>query len=272
MRRALALMAAALLLTGCGGARVTPLGTMADGTTQPPTGTPVPAPTAAAEAWDLVWFSDSSVAKAVTGYAAAIHERLGVPVRIHNFWGPGDRGSAAFISDLTNVEAVEQAIKEAEVIVLYTNPARTPAGDAVAAACMEGVKGHPPKLYVAADFKEFAESLTSIYERIFELRNGQTVVLRAVDLYVPVLAGWKAAGVERECTSDWEVWTSVLRSAAEAWHVPVASMYDAFNGPNHDQDPTEKGLISSDGAHPSEAGTAAQVAVLDALGYDPVKR
>jgi hypothetical protein len=47
----------------------------------------------------------------------------------------------------------------------------------------------------------------------------------------------------------------------------MASMYDAFNGPDHDQDPVAKGYIGDDGEHCSDAGKAAQVDVLDALGY-----
>jgi hypothetical protein len=47
-------------------------------------------------------------------------------------------------------------------------------------------------------------------------------------------------------------------------------MYDAFNGPAHDEDPVANGYISADGAHPSDAGRAVQVDVIDALGYQPV--
>ena len=49
---------------------------------------------------------------------------------------------------------------------------------------------------------------------------------RAVDAYVASLADWKAAGIERECTSGWEAWTSLSRSVASEYGVPMASMYD----------------------------------------------
>jgi len=273
MRRALGLFAAALLSTGCGAAVPSSPGTTVSDVTEAPSGTPTSAPSAAVEAWDLVWFSDSSVAAAVDAYATKIQERLGVTVRVHNFWGPAERGSAVFIAEMTEVAAVEQAIVDAEVIILYANPARTSAGDALAAACVfETQGGIPPENYTAADFKEFAERLQFLYGRIFELRSGRTAVIRAVDAYVASLADWKAAGIERECTSGWEAWTSLSRSVASEYGVPMASMYDAMNGPKHDQDPKDQGLIGPDGVHPSEAGTVAQVAVLDALGYDPISR
>jgi hypothetical protein len=52
--------------------------------------------------------------------------------------------------------------------------------------------------------------------------------------------------------------------------VAVASFYDEFNGPNHDEDPREKGYVFGDGYHPSPEGTVVQAQVLHALGYEPI--
>lgn len=48
------------------------------------------------------------------------------------------------------------------------------------------------------------------------------------------------------------------------------TMYDAFNGPDHSEDPREKGYIGSDGAHTSPAGREAMVAALHIAGYEPL--
>jgi len=40
--------------------------------------------------------------------------------------------------------------------------------------------------------------------------------------------------------------------------------------PEHDEDPVDEGYVGADGLHPSAEGNAAQVVVLDALGYDPI--
>lgn len=273
-RHPLAVLATLILVAGCGTAGTpSPTGTPTSSSSAHPT-SPTSSATspAAAEAWDLVWFSDSNVAGAAELYAAKIHERLGVDVLLHNFWGPSVRGSAVFIAEMSEVDAVEQAIKEAEVIVLYANPARTTTGDALGQACIWEMDKSKPQTYTAADFTDFADHLRFIYDRIFELRAGRTAVIRALDAYVGTLPAWKAAGIERQCTASWEAWTSTARVVAGEYHVPMASMYDAFNGPRHDQDPAASGLIGADGAHPSEAGSALQASLLDALGYDPVKR
>ena len=263
-------VAAVALVAGCGSATSGPPST---GPGAGPTSSPTVATTATSspEVWDLVWFSDSSASLAAL-WASRIEAVNGVQVRVHDFWGPSIRGSASFIGELTEVEAVEQAIVEAEVIGLYANPARTTAGDELGAACAFDIGSRTPPAYTARDFAEYADQLRFIYDRIFELRGGRTAIIRAVDAYVPILAEWRTAGIEKACTAGWEAWTSVARTVAADYGVPMASIYDAFNGPGHDQNPADKGYIGEDGAHPSDAGSAAQVAVLDALGYEPVTR
>jgi lysophospholipase L1-like esterase len=45
-------------------------------------------------------------------------------------------------------------------------------------------------------------------------------------------------------------------------------VYDAFNGPNHDQDPRDKGYIGSDGMHTNETGQDIIADLLRELGYE----
>jgi len=47
----------------------------------------------------------------------------------------------------------------------------------------------------------------------------------------------------------------------------VAQVYDAFNGPLHDQDPGAAGLLAFDDFHPNAAGHALIASRLRALGY-----
>jgi len=47
-------------------------------------------------------------------------------------------------------------------------------------------------------------------------------------------------------------------------------VYDAFNGPNHDEDPREKGYIGPDGEHTNEEGRKIIAKLFHELGYEPV--
>lgn len=264
----------AALLVSCGSA-----GSPSATASQSPEGTPssTVAPSAdetdAVETWDLVWFSDSSVAVSDL-WAERIEERLGIMVRVHNFGYPNEPGgqTGPILEWIGTAEALE-VLAEAEVIGLYTNPGTTEAGDKVGEECAtsDATPRDPPEVTSVEDYEPYADRLRSIYDRIFELRAGQPTIVRALDLYTPTLDQWTAAGVETECTAAWEAWTSVARDVAAEYGVPMASMYDAFNGPQHDEDPVDKGYIGEDGEHPSAEGNAAQVEVLDALGYDPVE-
>lgn len=280
MSRSVCVVLAAVLAAGCANvpsASVASPSTPGGPSAPPPSASPPAAqPTASPTAvFDLVWFSDSSV-DAAELLAPRIEQALGVEVRIHDFWGPATRGSAVFIAEMTEVEAVEQALVDAEMIVLYANPALTEAGDKTGEVCIppDPTPRDPPPVFTSADFEPFAERLRFIYDRIFYLRGARTrtVIIRAVDAYVASLSHWKLAGIEPECTADWEAWTSTARAVAAEFGVPMASMYDAFNGPNHDEDPLAKGLLGPDRMHPSAAGSKLQVDVLDALGYAPVGR
>ena len=61
-----------------------------------------------------------------------------------------------------------------------------------------------------------------------------------------------------------------VHEAAVTYGVPTVSMYDAFNGAEHSEDPREKGYIFVDGQHTTDEGKAAMVDVLHAAGYDPI--
>jgi hypothetical protein len=129
----------------------------------------------------------------------------------------------------------------------------------------------PPVAYSTEDFALYRDVLRSIYDAVVELRDGQPTIVRAIDLYNPVLADWRAAGIDAECTAAWETWSEVIRVTAAEYGVPTVSMYDALNGPDHQQDPRLAGYISMDGEHTSGEGRVVQVEALHALGYAPVR-
>jgi hypothetical protein len=59
-----------------------------------------------------------------------------------------------------------------------------------------------------------------------------------------------------------------LREASDELGVTFVSFYDDFNGPEHNEDPREKGYIRSDGYHASTEGSDAQARLFHDIGYD----
>lgn len=67
------------------------------------------------------------------------------------------------------------------------------------------------------------------------------------------------------------VYLVVIQQAATACNIPLVSLYDEFNEVTHDEDPREKGYISSDGIHTSDTSQQAISDLLRDAGYKPVK-
>jgi hypothetical protein len=228
-------------------------------------------PAETSEPWDLVWFSDSTGWGIADLWGERIAEELGVEVRVHDY-ATGNL-TASLVRTWIEAEGSErrESLAGAEVIVIFGNPIGSGAtSDIDRCVSTSTAPRDPPQHYTAEDFLPYRDLLVSIYETVFDLRQGQPTIVRAIDMYNPVIADHREAGIEAECTAAWEAFSQTIREAAAEFGVPTASMFDAFNGPNHDEDPREKGFIGPDKQHTTDEGKAAMVEVLHALGYDPV--
>jgi hypothetical protein len=228
-----------------------------------PTVSPVPA-TPTPQVWDLVIMSDSTLIGVGRRYAAFIQEDLGVQVELHDLWR-GDLSAAALLDNLRNDEKWRSAAAGAEVIVYFGNPIGTATGDWHCVSRPYAVTDCSPETFTA-----YQAALEAVAEEILGLRAGAPTLLRATDFYVPVLSLWREAGVAADCTGCIETMNAAVHAAAAAHGVPVAHVYDAFNGPNHDQDARDLGYIGADGVHTSDLGKDVIAGLLRDLGYAPV--
>ena len=243
-------------------------------------------PFAAGEPVDLLFISDSSGSIVRERYAELAGEALGREIRLD-----------------TSVDADPQAIRtrfaeavaEAEIIVFYHHsggfeqdmPAPTfERGCIDPVAALEdpnyledpdylgpewtpGARWEPVSVVPAAeDWQPYRDWLSSVWEAIWEARDGRPVVLRGYDVYNPWFGQWVELGVEPECTAIWEGQAQAAREAAEANGAVFVSFYDLFNGPDHDEDARAKGWIGDDGFHANEAGGAAAAEALAAIGFE----
>lgn len=251
MKRAAGLVAvAALILTGCGSSGG-----------QPATGAQLDT----SEPWDLVWFSDSMGGGVAEAWADLIEEAEGVEVRVHDHVVGG-----ADIELVRGMVGAYREVADAEIIVVYGNPSFTAPQDMSLCLPNSSLLPDLPQRHTAADFAAYGDAYRDIFDIIFELRSGQPTVIRTFDLFTGMLANWRDAGKEAECTAGWEAQAEAIREASDEYGVLTASFYDAFNGVNHDEDADEKGLIDSDDYHASPEGILAQAEVLHALGYDAI--
>ena len=271
-----------LLLAACASPAPTATPVPPTPTPIPPTPTSVPptpttVPTEEVTEWDLVFINDPRGWGVAERYAAHIENDLGITVTVYDLAlsnlslgrvlralrGEGQE-SHAVLKDLRDI------IPDAEVVVFFANPV-----DSIS-------EKHPgdwncdaiaPKHYVVdcslETFEKYKADLDAFYEQVFALRGDAPTIIRAVDPYA-TYSIWEEVGVVNECTACWETLSGVLRQAAAKHNVPFVSVYDAFNGPNHDQDPREKGYIEPGGLRTSELGQQVYADLLREVGYDPV--
>ena len=91
-----------------------------------------------------------------------------------------------------------------------------------------------------------------------------------MDFYVPIHSEWKQRGEYEENRRCWNALNETVHQAAAEFEIPVARVYDALNGPNHDEDLREKGYIRDDGLHTNEKGQKVIADLFRKLGYDSI--
>jgi len=225
-------------------------------------------------AWDLVVIGDSSLWKLADAFAAQIEADLGIQVEARDFTiGNLSAGSVlevlrGGVTSNARLERLPDALREADVVVMFVNPEDSvdPKNPMEFGACF---MYQAPSNCEPETFNRYVSDLKGIWTQIMKLRRGKETILRAVDLYNPLVAGWQEKGVFTACTECWENLSQAVRTAAEAKNIPFLSRLDAFNGPDHSEDPRQKGYIVEDGEHPSDLAAAYTSELLAAMGYEP---
>ena len=259
------LLTTSILLTGC----ATP--------TAPPPAQPE-LPTGSDAEWTLIVIGDSSLGGLGKALASQIENDVGVRVVRYDSVVPElSAGHVLEALEMENPpsqsweEELAEAMRQAKVlvVVMFVNPVDSV--DPEKPLDLDGCfASRAPASCPPESFQQWASDLKAIWARILELRAGQPAILRATDLYNPLVAPWKEHGVLEACTVCWENMSQAARLAAEAYGISFLSRYDAFNGADHGEDPREKGFIVGDGEHPSDLAAQYTAELLSQMGYEPL--
>ncbi len=208
-----------------------------------------------------------------------------MPSRLKKMWGVkvilddfaiGDLSAGAVLQALqtgkapiSRLEELPTALKEADVIVMFANPM-----DSLDLETSQSIDScfaaSAPAPCAFKSFETYTADLKAMWAKVFELRSGRPTILRAIDVASPFVSSWQKNQVFEPCTVCWECGSNAARQAAEVYHIPFLSRYDAFDGMKHDEDPSQKGYIGGDGIHPNDLATQYTTELLAKLGYEPV--
>lgn len=265
MRTLTCLLLLAAILNGCG-----LLPKVENDQPAPP---PVMMPTGKDVIWDLVVIGDSSLWGCGDALTKQIMADLGVTVKVHDFALPAlSAGSVREVLETGktsnySLQKLPDALKEADYVIMFVNPldSEVPSQPIELDGCFMASK---PGACESARFSKYTADLEFIWNKIIELRSGQPTILRATDIYNPLVSWWQKSGIFKDCTNCWVNMSAAARQAAENTDVPFLSRYAAFNGPAHDEDPRKKGYILEDGEHPTDLANEYTAKLLSVLGYE----
>ena len=227
---------------------------------------------------DLLWVTDSSGSGVADIYGEFIAQDLGIQVNVLDKWQGGlaaGRLLEALQGETTNnygLGRMREYVLESEVIVIYGNPEQSVSEDNPwDFNCGQNLS----KCYVNAcemdTFEKYIGDLKEIYSIIFSLREGKPTIIRAIDAYNPrIVSLCTPDGLFDECRQCWENYNDAIHQAADEMGVPVANVFDAWNGLDHTEDPNDKGYTLSDKTHPNKAGATVIAELLRDLGYETI--
>jgi lysophospholipase L1-like esterase len=242
------------------------------------------AATVAINSLDYVAFGDSlatgydgAYRSYVDRYAGLLGTDMGAEVNVNNL-GVNGLTSGQLRTAIENDQRAKDAIEQSEVITvnigandLLQTRLRYKAGRCGGADNQDCLR------QAVTDFRA---NWDVILDGITGLRSSDALIIRVADFYNPFvnldapLVSWPDDGA-----NDLSVFEKYLEQvnahiveSSDAYGIPQARVREAFNGPNGDEDPNDKGYIHPDGLHPNDAGHAAIAQELRRLGYEPLYR
>jgi hypothetical protein len=187
-------------------------------------------------------------------YADYIEADLGVKVKVHNL---GDRKEThgTLLWKLQKNEELRATVSEAEVLTVWT------AAEDVHFSLTWALQPCEPVP------EALQETLGPIIAEILALRAGQRTIVRLLEYYNWVDLMRDKGGWEKKHPC-FEALNKLVHQVGSQYGVPVAPVAEAFNGPEGDRDPGEKGYIEDLGFFLSPKGDAAVADLLRGLGYE----
>lgn len=117
----------------------------------------------------------------------------------------------------------------------------------------------------------FIPNWDATVQEILTLRDKNRTIIRTMNVYNPFVGELMVTGTFPIVKGYLDQVDAHIASSAAANGIPMVRVYEAFNGPNGDEDPVMKGYISVDGIHPNDAGHKVIADLFRGLGYAPLK-
>ena len=214
--------------------------------------------------WDYLVLGDSQSQGLFLGYAKVLEQDLGIKVNILNRT-VGGQSTMSLLRELRENQDLQDALRKAKVVTLNIPMARF--GYAMGMFRDGKCGGADSQDCLREALKGYQEETGAIFAELVSLSNPSKVLVRTMDTPQFMTRTSKARGKFQVYKSYWQAANKSVIEFAARYRIPVAMVYVAFMGPNGDDDPQDKGLMSNDEVHPTAQGNDLIVKLFRELGY-----
>ena len=214
--------------------------------------------------WNYVVLGDSQSFGLFPRYTAILEQDLGVKINITNR-AVGGQHSSSLVRELRENRDLQHALKEAKVVTL--NVPMAVFGNAGFLFNSGNCGGVDNQDCFRDALKVYQEDTAAIFAEIVSLSNPSKALVRTMDTHQMMVRQRKARGGFEVVKFYWQAANKCVIEVATKHRIPMARVYAAFMGPNGDDDPEDKGLVSKDGQHPTAQGNDLIARLFRELGY-----
>lgn len=215
--------------------------------------------------WHLVVLGDSILADFPARYADILKHQLGIDIDVSSYTV---ETSQEMLGLLRQSGALRQDLVTADVIFFHV-PRRW-AGTYYDEAGVTPATSSVPQLEdrLKRALEAYKADVTAIVAEILRLRSPFDALIRTMDVY----ADWNLDDARREGVQPllqlyWSAANDYLSAVATQSRVPVARVYEVFNGVSGNEDPLAKGYLRPDAPRLcTELGLGQIIRAVDELG------
>jgi len=222
-------------------------------------------PNVAGETWDYVVLGSSIGTWWAPYYGDLMESDLGVKIVYHDYY-VGSQPVSGLLHNVINNEKLREDIRKAEVITIGVGSA-----DIRGAIRRHNEFSRSDRRQLEQEVKVFRETYNSMLSEVVSMASPTDTIIRIMDFYCPYVGQHKEKGIYSSTKQYWMKFNKCIIQAGRRHSIPVARVFEAFNGPLGDDDPVDKGYLA-DGVHSNEKGMKLIAEEFRKLGYQHASR
>ncbi len=220
-------------------------------------------PDVSGETWDYVILGSSIGTWWAEYYGDLVESDLGVELLYHNYY-VGSQTVSELLFNIRNMERLREDIQKAEVITIGVGCADM--FTVIETFGADGFLKDPKRIKEKLD--EFRETYDSMLTELLSLTSPTDTIIRTMDFYYPYVGIYQARGIYNQNKQYWQEFNKCIVQVSQKYGIPVAKVFEAFHGPQGNDDPVEKGYLDGWDIHSSEEGEKVIAAEFQKLGYE----